>query len=53
VVLGRVTELGDCGPQQPLLFYRGRYGVTAEEPGDRPPEVVDTLLSWTRHADWI
>ena len=53
VVLGRVTELGDCGPQQPLLFYRGRYGVTAEEPGDRPPEVVDTLLSWARHADWI
>ena len=53
VVLGRVTELGDCGPQQPLLFYRGRYGVTAAEPGDRPPEVVDTLLSWARHADWI
>ena len=53
VVLGRVTELGDCGPQQPLLFYRGRYGVTAAEPDDRPPEVVDTLLSWARHADWI
>jgi 3-hydroxy-9,10-secoandrosta-1,3,5(10)-triene-9,17-dione monooxygenase reductase component len=53
VVLGRVTELGDCGPEQPLLFYRGRYGVTAAEPGDRPPEVVDTLLSWARHSDWI
>jgi hypothetical protein len=20
---------------------------------DGPPEVVDTLLSWARHADWI
>lgn len=53
VVLGRVTELGECGPEQPLLFYRGRYGVTAAEADDSPPEVVDTLLAWPRHADWI
>ncbi len=53
VVLGRVTELGPCGTQQPLLFYRGRYGVTAAAPADGPPEVVDTLLAWPRHADWI
>jgi 3-hydroxy-9,10-secoandrosta-1,3,5(10)-triene-9,17-dione monooxygenase reductase component len=53
VVLGRVTELGPVGPGQPLLFYRGRYGVTAAAPADGPPEVVDTLLAWPRHADWI
>jgi 3-hydroxy-9,10-secoandrosta-1,3,5(10)-triene-9,17-dione monooxygenase reductase component len=52
VVVGRVTELGACGPGQPLLFYRGRYGVTAADAGG-PPEVVDTLLAWPRHADWI
>jgi 3-hydroxy-9,10-secoandrosta-1,3,5(10)-triene-9,17-dione monooxygenase reductase component len=53
VVLGRVTGLGACGPGRPLLFYRGRYGVTAAEPADRPPEVADTMLAWPRHADWI
>jgi 3-hydroxy-9,10-secoandrosta-1,3,5(10)-triene-9,17-dione monooxygenase reductase component len=53
VVLGRVTELGPVGTQAPLLFYRGRYGVTAAAPADGPPEVVDTLLAWPRHADWI
>jgi 3-hydroxy-9,10-secoandrosta-1,3,5(10)-triene-9,17-dione monooxygenase reductase component len=53
VVLGRVTGLGPCGPGRPLLFYRGRYGVTAPEPADGPPEIVDTLLAWPRHADWI
>jgi 3-hydroxy-9,10-secoandrosta-1,3,5(10)-triene-9,17-dione monooxygenase reductase component len=53
VVLGRVTELGPVGAGQPLLFYRGRYGVTAAAPADSPPEVVDTLLAWPRHADWI
>jgi 3-hydroxy-9,10-secoandrosta-1,3,5(10)-triene-9,17-dione monooxygenase reductase component len=53
VVLGRVTELGPVGTQAPLLFYRGRYGVTAAAPADSPPEVVDTLLAWPRHADWI
>jgi 3-hydroxy-9,10-secoandrosta-1,3,5(10)-triene-9,17-dione monooxygenase reductase component len=53
VVLGRVTGFGPCGQERPLLFYRGRYGVTAVEPADGPPEVVDTLLAWPRHADWI
>ena len=53
VVLGRVAELGPVGTQAPLLFYRGRYGVTAAAPADSPPEVVDTLLAWPRHADWI
>ena len=53
VVLGRVTELGPVGTDAPLLFYRGRYGVTAAAPADSPPEVVDTLLAWPRHADWI
>jgi len=51
VVLGRVAELGECGNEQPLLFYRGRYGMT--EPASGPPEVVDTLLAWPKHADWI
>jgi len=53
VVLGRVTGLGECGPGRPLLFYRGRYGVTAGEPTDGLPEIVDTLLAWPRHADWM
>jgi 3-hydroxy-9,10-secoandrosta-1,3,5(10)-triene-9,17-dione monooxygenase reductase component len=53
VVLGRVTELGPVGTEAPLLFYRGRYGVTAAALADGPPEVVDTLLAWPRHADWI
>jgi 3-hydroxy-9,10-secoandrosta-1,3,5(10)-triene-9,17-dione monooxygenase reductase component len=53
VVLSRVTELGPVGTQAPLLFYRGRYGVTAATPAGSPPEVVDTLLAWSRHADWI
>jgi len=51
VVTGRVTELGDCRPGEPLLFYRGRYGVPGPAAG--PPEIVDTLLAWPRHADWI
>jgi 3-hydroxy-9,10-secoandrosta-1,3,5(10)-triene-9,17-dione monooxygenase reductase component len=53
VALGRVTDLGVCGTERPLLFYRGRYGVTAAEPAPGPPEIVDTLLAWPRHADWI
>jgi 3-hydroxy-9,10-secoandrosta-1,3,5(10)-triene-9,17-dione monooxygenase reductase component len=48
VVIGRVTELGDVAPGEPLLFYRGRYGLDGG-----PPEVVDTLLAWSRHGDWI
>jgi 3-hydroxy-9,10-secoandrosta-1,3,5(10)-triene-9,17-dione monooxygenase reductase component len=53
VVLGRVTELGGIYVQQPLLFYRGRYASTAARPVDGPPEIVDTLLAWPRHADWM
>jgi 3-hydroxy-9,10-secoandrosta-1,3,5(10)-triene-9,17-dione monooxygenase reductase component len=53
VVLGRVTELGACRAGQPLLFYRGRFDVTAARSAAGPPEVVDTLLAWPRHTDWI
>jgi 3-hydroxy-9,10-secoandrosta-1,3,5(10)-triene-9,17-dione monooxygenase reductase component len=53
VVIGRVTGLSADRPGPPLLFYRGRYAVTAPGTGDGPPEVVDTLLAWPRHADWI
>jgi 3-hydroxy-9,10-secoandrosta-1,3,5(10)-triene-9,17-dione monooxygenase reductase component len=53
VVLGRVTELGECRAGPPLLFYRGRFAVTAARPSDGPPEVVDTLLGWPRHTDWM
>jgi 3-hydroxy-9,10-secoandrosta-1,3,5(10)-triene-9,17-dione monooxygenase reductase component len=51
IVIGRVRELGACGSQRPLLFYRGRYATLAESAG--PPEVVETLLAWPRHADWM
>ena len=53
MVVGGVTALGPCESGRPLLFYRGRY--TATDPGraDGPPEVVDTLLAWPRHADWM
>lgn len=51
VVVGRVTELGDCRAGRPLLFYRGRYSEADAPEG--PPEVVDTLLAWPRHADWM
>jgi 3-hydroxy-9,10-secoandrosta-1,3,5(10)-triene-9,17-dione monooxygenase reductase component len=53
LVLGRVTELGDCDAGPPLLFYRGRYAQTAAQPADSLPEIVDTLLGWPRHADWM
>ena len=53
VVIGRVTELGACGAGPPLLFYRGRYAATAARPAEGPPEIVDTLLAWPRHADWM
>ena len=53
VVIGRVTGLGALRAGPPLLFYRGRYAVTAPGTGEGPPEVVDTLLAWPRHADWI
>jgi len=51
VVIGRVRELGECGGERPLLFYRGRFGTTSDTAG--PPEVVETLLAWPRHADWM
>ena len=53
VVVGRVTELGPCQPGRPLLFYRGRYAAMDAGSGVGPPEVVDTLLGWPRHADWM
>jgi 3-hydroxy-9,10-secoandrosta-1,3,5(10)-triene-9,17-dione monooxygenase reductase component len=51
LVVGRVTTLGACRAGRPLLFYRGRYAAT--DPGHGPTEVVDTLLAWPRHADWM
>ena len=51
LVVGRVTRLGACRAGRPLLFYRGRYAAT--DPGQGPTEVVDTLLAWPRHADWM
>ncbi len=51
LVVGRVTRLGACRAGRPLLFYRGRYAAT--DPGQGPAEVVDTLLAWPRHADWM
>jgi 3-hydroxy-9,10-secoandrosta-1,3,5(10)-triene-9,17-dione monooxygenase reductase component len=53
VVVGRVTGLGPCRGDGPLLFYRGRYAATDQGSADEPPEVVDTLLAWPHHADWI
>ena len=51
LVTGRVTALGPCRPGRPLLFYRGRYAAT--DPGSGPTEVVDTLLAWPHHDDWM
>jgi 3-hydroxy-9,10-secoandrosta-1,3,5(10)-triene-9,17-dione monooxygenase reductase component len=51
LVVGRVTTLGPSRAGRPLLFYRGRYAAT--DPGSGPAEVVDTLLAWPRHADWM
>jgi 3-hydroxy-9,10-secoandrosta-1,3,5(10)-triene-9,17-dione monooxygenase reductase component len=53
IVVGRVVELGECVPQQPLLFYRGRFAALPASASGGPPEVVETLLSWPRHADWM
>ncbi|WP_026209152.1 3-hydroxy-9,10-secoandrosta-1,3,5(10)-triene-9,17-dione monooxygenase reductase subunit [Catelliglobosispora koreensis] len=53
IVVGRVLELGPIRDERPLLFYRGRYSSTVPDPVPGPPEVVDTLLSWARHTDWI
>ncbi len=53
VVVARVTELGDSVAGDPLLFYRGRFTLSASTEGEGPPEVVDTLLAWPRFADWM
>jgi 3-hydroxy-9,10-secoandrosta-1,3,5(10)-triene-9,17-dione monooxygenase reductase component len=53
IVVGRVTALGDCRDAGPLLFYKGRYTGTAPVSPYESPEVVDTLLAWPRHTDWI
>ena len=56
VVVGRVTELGSPRDAAPLLFYRGSYTAT-ETPEDSGPapvrEVLDTLLGWSRQANWM
>jgi len=53
IVVGRVTVLGPCDDTAPLLFHRGHYTTTAPASPFEPPEVVDTLLAWPRHTDWI
>jgi 3-hydroxy-9,10-secoandrosta-1,3,5(10)-triene-9,17-dione monooxygenase reductase component len=51
VVLGRVTTLGPHGPRRPLLFYRGAYA--ALERTEPTPGILDNLITWSRHDDWI
>jgi 3-hydroxy-9,10-secoandrosta-1,3,5(10)-triene-9,17-dione monooxygenase reductase component len=53
VVIARVTALSECRPGDPLLFYRSRFSLSLSADGEGPPEVVDTMLSWPRYADWI
>ena len=53
VVIARVTSLGDSTASDPLLFYRGRFTLSAAADEGSLPEVVDTLLSWPRFADWM
>jgi 3-hydroxy-9,10-secoandrosta-1,3,5(10)-triene-9,17-dione monooxygenase reductase component len=48
-----VTTLGECRDAGPLLFHKGRYTGTAAVSPHEAPEVVDTLLAWPRHTDWI
>ncbi|MGH3713158.1 MAG: 3-hydroxy-9,10-secoandrosta-1,3,5(10)-triene-9,17-dione monooxygenase reductase subunit [Micromonosporaceae bacterium] len=51
VVTGRVTALGPHRPARPLLFYRGAYAAT--EPAEPAPGILDNLITWSRHDDWI
>ncbi|MGH3880710.1 MAG: 3-hydroxy-9,10-secoandrosta-1,3,5(10)-triene-9,17-dione monooxygenase reductase subunit [Actinophytocola sp.] len=51
VVIGRVTTLGPRRDTRPLLFYRGAYTVT--EPAEPTPGILDNLITWSRHDDWI
>jgi 3-hydroxy-9,10-secoandrosta-1,3,5(10)-triene-9,17-dione monooxygenase reductase component len=53
IVIGLVTELGPSRDGRPLLFYKGRYTSIESEPSQEPPEVIDTLLAWPRHTDWM
>jgi 3-hydroxy-9,10-secoandrosta-1,3,5(10)-triene-9,17-dione monooxygenase reductase component len=53
VVIAQVTDLGESTAREPLLFYRGRFTLSAQTGEDTLPEVVDTLLSWPRFADWM
>ncbi len=52
IVVGEVTTLGPVRGGAPLLFYRGRYTSPQPEPAG-PPEMIDTLLAWPGHADWL
>jgi 3-hydroxy-9,10-secoandrosta-1,3,5(10)-triene-9,17-dione monooxygenase reductase component len=53
IVVGRVLTLGECRGDGPLLFFKGRYHAAAPVSAAAPPEVVDTLLAWPRHTDWM
>jgi 3-hydroxy-9,10-secoandrosta-1,3,5(10)-triene-9,17-dione monooxygenase reductase component len=53
VVIARVTCLGDSTAGNPLLFYRGRFTLSAATAENSPPEAVDTLLAWPQFADWM
>jgi 3-hydroxy-9,10-secoandrosta-1,3,5(10)-triene-9,17-dione monooxygenase reductase component len=53
VVIARVTGLGDSNAGDPLLFYRGRFTLSAATDDGSLPEVVETLLAWPRFADWM
>ncbi|MGH3734687.1 MAG: 3-hydroxy-9,10-secoandrosta-1,3,5(10)-triene-9,17-dione monooxygenase reductase subunit [Micromonosporaceae bacterium] len=51
VVTGRVTALGPHRTARPLLFYQGAYAAT--EPAEPTPGILDNLITWSRHDDWI
>jgi 3-hydroxy-9,10-secoandrosta-1,3,5(10)-triene-9,17-dione monooxygenase reductase component len=53
VVIARVSWLGDSAAADPLLFYRGRFTLSATADDGSPPEAVDTLLAWPQFADWM
>ena len=53
IVVGRVLTLGECRGDGPLLFFKGRYHSAAPVSPAGAPEVVDTLLAWPRHTDWM
>ncbi len=51
VVTGLVTAVGEPSDARPLLFYQGAYAST-EEP-EPTPGILDNLITWPRHDDWI